>query len=138
MAATHSEEGHQIFDRVTRLETQMSTLVGQVTTLAEAQHATNAALSEIKSMLAGAGKMDAKTIITMAGSVFGGFLAMGYFFIAPIERDYRWVQATVVETKAALGTHGHPELSDRMTRLEGETKLLSYKVDHATFAQPSN
>lgn len=94
------EEQHQIYDRVTRVETQVASLSAAVSGLAETVGSVNTSIGEIKSMISGVGKTDGRTIVTLGAALLGATVMVGSIFLGPIQRDVSYLDGKVAEVAA--------------------------------------
>lgn len=124
---TSAEEGHQIFDRVTRVETQVASLSASVSSLAETVGSVSTSIGEIKTMISGVGKTDGRTIVTLGAALLGATVMVGSIFLGPIQRDVSYLDHRVsqmaeirADVKLAEQAGMHRLIDWRLEQLEKE------------------
>lgn len=114
-------EQHQIFDRVTRVETQVSALADTVYDLAKVVTSTNESLGEIKTLISSVGKTDGRTIITLGAALLGATVMVGSIFLGPIQRDVSYLDGRLREV-------AQQKAEVRFAEYQGETKLMDWRL----------
>lgn len=124
---TSAEEQHQIFDRVTRVETQVASLSASVSSLAETVGSVSTSIGEIKTMIGGVGKTDGRTIVTLGAALLGATVMVGSIFLGPIQRDVSYLDHRVsqmadirADVKLAEKEGMHRLIDWRLAQLEKE------------------
>ena len=132
MAENLLDANHAIFDRVTRLETQMSALVSSVSQLTDTIGQTNLAIGEIRTIVSGVGKTDGKTIVTIGVSVLGAIGMIGAIFLGPINRDMSWTGKEIYDLHTQLEKHEsqpyHFGTGERLSEMKGELRLFEQRL----------
>lgn len=118
---TLKEEQYQIFDRVTRVETQVSALADTVYDLAKVVTSTNESLGEIKTLISSVGKTDGRTIITLGAALLGATVMVGSIFLGPIQRDVSYLDGRLREV-------AQQKAEVRFAEYQGETKLMDWRL----------
>lgn len=124
---THLDETHHIFDRVTRVETQVASLSASVSSLAESVGSVNDSLGELKSMLGGVGKTDGKTIVTLGATVIGAMVMVGTIFLGPMQRDVAYLDHRISEVSAQRAEVQFAELKGKDALVEWRLRALEEK-----------
>jgi len=128
----HGGLGPALDNRVTRLETQMSSLAASVTQLAETVGETNHAVNEIKSIISSSGKMDGRSMITIGGGIIAAFATLGALFLGPIQRDVDWMSREVRSVETGLDKHEASDFHDKtgilFEALKGDVRMLDMRL----------
>ena len=134
----HVTESHQIFDRVTLLEANVSSLADSVNKLASSVQSTEATVGEIKSMIGAVGKTDGKTILTLAGSVVGALAIVGSMFLGPIQRDLAYLDKALTQDEARMERtlERHDDIARRTAQIDGRMELFDWRLKALEEGEP--
>lgn len=126
----HVTESHQIFDRVTLLEANMSSLADSVNKLASSVQSTEATVGEIKALISSVGKTDGKTILTLGASVVGALAIIGTVLIGPVQRDLMYLDKSLAKDAQGieLAIARSDAAASRAAGLDGELKLVEWRL----------
>lgn len=126
----HLTESHQIFDRVTMLEANVSSLADSVRSLAGTVQSTDQTVSEIRAMIGTVGKTDGKTILTLGASMVGALGIIGSMFLGPIQRDVAYLDKALAgdESRLEAVSQRHDEYTRRHAEIDGDLKLLDWRL----------
>lgn len=126
----HVTESHQIFDRVTLLEANVSSLADSVNKLASSVQSTEATVGEIKAMIGAVGKTDGKTILTLGASVVGALAIIGSMFLGPIQRDLLYLDKQLAndERRIEQAVGRADEIVREASDLHGEMELVKWRL----------
>lgn len=126
----HLTESHQIFDRVTMLEANVSSLADSVRSLAGTVQSTDQTVSEIRAMIGTVGKTDGKTILTLGASMIGALGIIGSMFLGPIQRDVAYLDKALSsdEQRIEQVVARYDEYTRRHAEIDGELNLLDWRL----------
>ena len=124
---THLDESHQIYDRVTRVETQVASLSASVSSLADSVGSVNSSINELKSLLSGVGKTDGRTIITLGATLVGAMVMVGSIFLGPIQRDVSYLDHRITAVADQRAEVQFAELKGKDALVDWRLKALEEK-----------
>lgn len=126
----HITESHQIFDRVTLLEANVSSLADSVNKLASSVQSTESTVNEIKSLIGAVGKTDGKTILTLGASMVGALGIIGSMFLGPIQRDVAYLDKALAhdEERIERAVSRHDEIIRQAVEMDGRMELLDWRL----------
>ncbi len=121
--AAHLNESYQMFERVTTLEANVSSLADSMNKLASSMQSIENTVGETRAMMATVGKTDGKTILTLGASVVGALAIIGSMFLGPIQHDVTYL------TKQLEADLRRIERADeRASDLHGDMKLVDWRL----------
>lgn len=126
----HLSESHQMFERVTTLEANVSTLADSMNRLATSMQSIENTVGETRALIASVGKTDGKTILTLGASVVGALAVIGSMFLGPIQRDVQYLSAKITadEARVERAALRHEDFGRTDAQIDGKMELIEWRL----------